>query len=91
MINKQPLQSEINVRYDLIPPEVLEKVAQTLHYGAVKYGEKNWENISINDHINHALAHINSFRIDSTHNDEDDLIHAICRLMFARYLDEYPN
>ena len=30
-------------RYDLIPPEFLEAVAQVLAFGATKYGERNWE------------------------------------------------
>jgi hypothetical protein len=31
------------LRYDLIPPELLEEVARVLTYGAVKYSERNWE------------------------------------------------
>jgi hypothetical protein len=30
-------------RYDLIPPEVEEAIAQVLTYGAAKYSERNWE------------------------------------------------
>jgi hypothetical protein len=31
------------LRYDLLPPEMLEEVALVLTYGAVKYGDRNWE------------------------------------------------
>lgn len=31
------------LRYDLIPPEMLEEVALVLTYGAVKYSSRNWE------------------------------------------------
>jgi hypothetical protein len=31
------------LRYDLIPPELLEETARVLTYGAVKYSERNWE------------------------------------------------
>ena len=31
------------LRYDLIPPEMLEEAALVLTYGAVKYGDRNWE------------------------------------------------
>lgn len=31
------------VRYDLLPPELLEGVAQILTFGAKKYGDRNWE------------------------------------------------
>ena len=30
-------------RYDLIPPEIEEAIAKVLTFGAVKYGERNWE------------------------------------------------
>ncbi len=31
-------------RYDLIPPEIEEAIAQVLTFGAAKYGCRNWEN-----------------------------------------------
>lgn len=31
------------LRYDLIPPELLESVADILTFGAKKYGPRNWE------------------------------------------------
>lgn len=31
------------LRYDLIPPEMLEEAALVLTYGAAKYGARNWE------------------------------------------------
>lgn len=31
------------LRYDLIPPELLEQTALVLTYGAHKYSERNWE------------------------------------------------
>ena len=30
-------------RYDLIPPEIEEAIAQVLSFGASKYGSRNWE------------------------------------------------
>lgn len=30
-------------RFDLIPPEIEEAIAQVLTFGAAKYGERNWE------------------------------------------------
>jgi hypothetical protein len=30
-------------RYDLIPPEIEEAIAKVLSFGAIKYGERNWE------------------------------------------------
>jgi hypothetical protein len=31
------------LRYDLIPPEAMQGLAQALTYGATKYGDRNWE------------------------------------------------
>lgn len=31
------------VRYELLPPELLEGVAQILTFGAAKYEDRNWE------------------------------------------------
>lgn len=31
------------VRYDLLPPELLDAIAQILTFGATKYGDRNWE------------------------------------------------
>lgn len=34
---------EGKIRYDLLPPEGLESVAQVLTFGAAKYEDRNWE------------------------------------------------
>ena len=34
---------ETKARYDLIPPEIEEAIAQVLTFGASKYGDRNWE------------------------------------------------
>lgn len=31
------------IRYDLLPPELLQGVAEILTFGAKKYSERNWE------------------------------------------------
>jgi len=30
-------------RYDLLPPELMDGTARVLSFGAVKYGDRNWE------------------------------------------------
>lgn len=74
-------QEALPARFDLVPPSALERVAQTLHEGAEKYGEYNWQTINLDDHINHAIAHVYAYL--SGDDSEDHLTHAICRLMFA--------
>lgn len=34
---------QLKARYDLIPPEIEEAIAQVLSFGAAKYGDRNWE------------------------------------------------
>lgn len=75
-------QSDIRVRFDLLPASATKRVAETLHYGAIKYGENNWHDISTNEHLNHALNHI-FVSLDGGHKDDEDLVHAACRLLMA--------
>lgn len=81
-------QTKIEHRFDLIPQGELREIARVLGEGAKRYGERNWENIPWDSHLNHALNHTNQFlccEYDDLKNIEDHLIHAICRLMFAHY------
>jgi hypothetical protein len=79
-------QSHIGGRYDLIPPHALKTVAYVLAEGAKKYSEFNWKRITTNEHINHALNHINLHFIGD--EDENHLGHAIVRLMMAYEVDQ---
>lgn len=78
-------QTKLPVRCDLLPALPLLQVSQVLAEGAEKYGEWNWENIPVNDHINHALTHILRYQTDD--ESEPHLVHALCRLLFAQHLD----
>lgn len=74
-------QSNLEARFDLIDPIALFEMANVLHYGAVKYGEDdNWRAISVDDHLNHALAHIFKYLLT---REKTELTHALCRMMFA--------
>lgn len=75
-------ESSRNTRFDLIPPEAMQALAETLHEGATKYGERNWEQgIPIGNCLDHALGHITAY-MGGTGN-EDHLAHALCNLAFA--------
>ena len=79
-------QSDIKVRFDLIPAESLEVVASILSAGAIKYGANNWHKIPTADHINHAIAHLYKFlRGDKT---ENHLGNAACRVLFAVWTNQ---
>jgi hypothetical protein len=75
-------QSDIPYRFDLFDAHAMFKMAQVLHTGAVKYGENNWRGISIEDHLNHLIAHAYAFLAGDT--SDDHLSHVMCRAMFAQ-------
>ena len=87
---KGATQSYTPCRFDLIPSVALFKVAEVLGEAVEKYGlgkfkgrviSGNWNNIPVEDHLNHALQHI--YGQLSGDRTEEHLSHAICRLMFA--------
>ena len=75
------------VRYDLISPIGLRRLAETYAEGASKYGDNNWKKgMPVGDVLNHAIAHIYAF-IDGSRS-EDDLAHAAWGLFTAMHFQE---
>lgn len=65
------------VRFDLISPQALRRLAATYSEGAVKYGDNNWrKGMEFSNVINHVLEHINTYIANSDPNGEDHLAHA---------------
>ena len=63
------------VRYDLITPIGLRRVAATCHEGAEKYSPHNWERgAPIADFLNHAINHCYDYL--SGDRSEDHMAHA---------------
>lgn len=74
-------QSFVSARFDCIPPVVLRLLAQCLGFGARRYGCENWKKIPIEDHLNHAMNHINEWRAGD--RSEPHLVNAMARITFA--------
>ena len=74
-------QSFVSARFDCIPPVVLRLLAQCLGFGARRYGDENWKKIPIEDHLNHAMNHINEWRAGD--RSEPHLVNAMARITFA--------
>lgn len=74
-------QSQSPYRMDLIDAKALLKIAQVHKQGGDKYGDTNWHNIPVNDHINHALVHIYAHLAEDT--SDEHLAHAATRMIFA--------
>jgi len=76
------LASPVSYRFDLIPAEVLMKVAEVMAEGiATGHKDDGWKEVDINDLLNHAMGHVVKFMMGKV--DEDHLSHAIVRLMMA--------
>ena len=76
-----------NVRYDLITPIGLRRLAETYAEGARKYGDHNWlKGIPSNDLVNHAIRHIMLWQVGDT--SEDHLAHAVWNLMALMHFEE---
>jgi hypothetical protein len=75
------------VRYDLITPIGLRRLAETYDEGSKKYSDYNWEKgMPISDLLNHAVAHIYAFL--SGDKTEDHLAHAAWNLLSACHSQE---
>ena len=76
-------QDKAHVRYDLISPNALRRIATVCHNGAAKYSPFNYEKgMPISDILNHAIAHIYKY-LSGEESDEDDLAHAFWNLHAA--------
>lgn len=78
---------KLNVRFDLITPVGLRRLAETYAEGAVKYSDENWlKGIEARNLMNHAMTHINEYMAgDKT---EDHLSHAVWNLMAIMHFEE---
>jgi len=82
----------IEERFDLIPPEATQIIAQVFGVGAERYGDTNWQKSRLEGEkgpINHALRHINSYQ----RNDGDKiehLSHAIVNLIMEYWYEVKP-
>lgn len=76
-------------RCDLLPPLTLLAISKILYAGAKKYGDKNWRDIPVNEHVNHALRHW--FMYACGDRSEDHMGHMACRILFALELTEKEN
>src|SRR5699024_2750416 len=73
-------------RYDLIPPEALQAIAEILTIGANKYGDRNWENGLSFDRVYSALErHLQEYRLGNIADEEtgrNHLDHALTNAVF---------
>lgn len=74
-------------RFDLLPLEGLQRVAQTFEDGCNKYGERNWElGMPVSRFLDSALRHTHKYL--AGHADEDHLSMAAWNLICALTIEE---
>jgi len=77
------------VRYDLISPIALRRLAETYAEGAEIHGARNWEKgLPIWDCLSRALAHISTYC--GGDRSEDHLAHAVFGLCASMHFEESP-
>jgi hypothetical protein len=75
-------QSKVLYRFDLLDPRAMFEMTKVLAEGAEKYGEDNWRNIDVRDHLNHLLVHTYAYLAGD--KSDEHLSHIMCRAMFAQ-------
>ncbi len=69
-------QKQEHIRFDLISPIALKRLAETMAKGAKKYSDHNWrKGIPFSNLLNHVLNHLNEY-LDGNRS-EDHLAHAV--------------
>lgn len=75
------------VRYDLISPIGLRRLAETYKEGSVKYGDHNWQKgLPVSDILNHTIRHVYLYL--GGDRSEDHLAHAAWGLFAAMHFEE---
>ena len=76
--------------YSLIPPEVIEALADQLTYGAKKYSADNWKTGSATRYYSALMRHLFEWR-KGNNTDEEGRSHlqaVLCNASFLYYLEE---
>ena len=76
-----------DVRYDLITPVGLRRLAETCAEGAAKYGDVNWQKgIPASQMLNHAIRHLYLWLAGD--DREDHLAHAAWNILGVCHFEE---
>jgi len=77
------------LRMELIPPEVLEALAEVLTYGADKYGDNTWQTVDPERYVGAGGRHYTAWRKAPNSVDEESgiphIYHLLCNTAFLAY------
>ena len=71
------------IKYSLVPVSATKGIAKVFTFGAEKYGENNWQNVSKDRIYSALMRHIEAWRDGENRDNESGLLHlehAICNL-----------
>jgi len=86
---RDELQSKRPYRCDLLDAHAVLRLANIMHLGLQTHEPEGWRQVSVVDHLGHALTHIFAHMSHDVSNDH--LGHAFARLMFAVALAGPPG
>jgi len=66
---------EGKLRYDLIPPEILEELARAYTYGANKYEANSWQHVDPQRYYAALMRHLITWRYGKTYDRESNIHH----------------
>ena len=78
------------LRYDLVPVEAHEGLAEVLTYGANKYDDNNWKHVPVYKYEAALFRHLNAWRKGEKCDDESGLHHlkhVLANVTFLLYND----
>lgn len=82
------------LRYDLIPSEALEALAEVITYGANKYEDNGWQNVDKERYVAAFFRHFVAWRKGETLDQESGLPHLkhmLTNIAFILYKEEKNN
>lgn len=83
------------LKYHLIPPNAMKKIAEVFTMGSSKYGDRNWENGMKWSNVYASLTrHLQEFLAGNDYDSESGLLHmahvAVNAIFLLEYYDIYP-
>ena len=78
------------LRYDLVPVEAHEGLAEVFTYGSIKYGDNNWQQVESERYVAALFRHLNAWRKGEKHDEESGyhhLKHALTNVAILLYKD----
>ena len=80
------------LRYDLIPPECLQALAEVFTYGAIKYKDNSWQGIERERYVAALFRHLQAWRQGEKTDAESGLhhlAHAMTNVCFLLFKDNH--